>query len=464
MESTVPDFVLFLGRFHPLVVHLPIGFLFFSFILEMTGRFTKNKNISSAIPIALLSASISALLACILGYMLSLSGDYEESMLNTHFWLGIGTTIITFIAWHISSGRFKSHRLNKLKPHTSTLALSLILVSVTGHYGGNLTHGSDYLLKYAPFSKNERVELKPVSNVKEAAIYDYLVAPIFENKCSSCHNPSKKKGGLSLIDTTSIKKGGKNGEVIVAGQLSKSELMHRILMDSKDEDFMPPEGKTPLTDEEITILSYWIENGNSDFQTKIGEIETPTEVISIASKMLGIKDITGRSEVALPQVSKPNKEVIDEIAAEGFKVRELVFESNLYEIVLQSTSIPNGTTAELGPKLKKLQLIKENILWLSLNGNSIEDEYLDGFAQFTNLQKLDLGNNPITDIGVSKLTTLSNLRGLNLYKTKITAKSLDYFSQMENLRRAYVWGTAISKNNVEKLKSNEKTANLVIGL
>ena len=37
------DFELFLGRFHPLVVHLPIGFIILAAILEGLNRLYKDK-------------------------------------------------------------------------------------------------------------------------------------------------------------------------------------------------------------------------------------------------------------------------------------------------------------------------------------------------------------------------------------------------------------------------------------
>lgn len=44
-----------------------------------------------------LSGGISAFLACILGFMLSQSGYYKTGLLDTHFWMGMGSTIIAFL-------------------------------------------------------------------------------------------------------------------------------------------------------------------------------------------------------------------------------------------------------------------------------------------------------------------------------------------------------------------------------
>ena len=464
MDNSVSDLVLFIGRFHPIIVHFPIGFLFFAFILEAVSRLKKYSHISDAIPLALLAGAISAFVACIMGYMLSQSGDYEKSTLDTHFWFGIATTALAFLAWLIRTEIIRIQSLAGLKPNISVLLLVILVLGITGHYGGNLTHGSDYLLKYAPFGNDEKIPLVAVTNVKEAGVYDYLVSPIFETKCISCHNKSKKKGGLSLQDSVAIKKGGENGAAIAAGDVNKSELMRRVMLDPHHEDFMPPEGKTPLTDEEMAILNYWIDKGNADFNINLGELETSEYIVSLASKLLGLKDTSGRVNGDLPIVSKVNKEVLESIVEEGFRVRELVFESNLYEIVLPPQTITKDNAIEIGRKLKKLLPIKENIMWLSLKDNYLGDQYLKDIGTMVNLYKLDIDNNPISDIGVAELANIPNLEGLNLFRTKVTKKSLSSFSRMISLKRVYVSETLISKNDVALYMEREERPNLVIGI
>ena len=464
MDNSVSDLVLFIGRFHPIIVHFPIGFLFFAFILEAVSRLKKYSHISDAIPLALLAGAISAFVACIMGYMLSQSGDYEKSTLDTHFWFGIATTALAFLAWLIRTEIIRIQSLAGLKPNISVLLLVILVLGITGHYGGNLTHGSDYLLKYAPFGNDEKIPLVAVTNVKEAGVYDYLVNPIFETKCISCHNKSKKKGGLSLQDSVAIKKGGENGAAIAAGDVNKSELMRRVMLDPHHEDFMPPEGKTPLTDEEMAILNYWIDKGNADFNINLGELETSEYIVSLASKLLGLKDTSGRVNGDLPIVSKVNKEVLESIVEEGFRVRELVFESNLYEIVLPPQTITKDNAIEIGRKLKKLLPIKENIMWLSLKDNYLGDQYLKDIGTMVNLYKLDIDNNPISDIGVAELANIPNLEGLNLFRTKVTKKSLSSFSRMISLKRVYVSETLISKNDVALYMEREERPNLVIGI
>ncbi|WP_282117210.1 DUF2231 domain-containing protein [Cellulophaga baltica] len=452
MENSVPDIVLFLGRFHPLVVHLPIGFLFFAFVLEVFSRWKKNPVLTSGIPLALFLGALSGTVACILGYMLSLSGDYEESALDTHFWFGIATTAIAFVAWLIRIEKINIASLNKLQPNIAALTLLVILLSVTGHYGGNLTHGSDYLVKYLPFGGVDKKELVAVTRVEDAEVFGHLVEPILQNKCASCHNSSKKKGGLSIADSVSILVGGKNGEILIPGDANNSEILKRVLLDPHDDNFMPPEGKTPLTEEEIAILTYWIENAKAGFSTKVAAVETNETITGIASTMLGLSGTSTSqgAEIEIPKVALVPDDAIIALQAEGFRLRELAFESGLYEVVLAPNSNVNGTPKSMSEKLEKLLSIKENILWLSLENNQIADEHIALIAQFPNIQKLKLNDNPLSDAAVTPLIKLENLTSVNLLGTKITSKSIPAFSEMKRLKYAYVWKTNIKKEDVEK--------------
>ncbi|AIY13458.1 DUF2231 domain-containing protein [Cellulophaga baltica] len=452
MENSVPDIVLFLGRFHPLVVHLPIGFLLFAFVLEVFSRWKKNPVLTSGIPLALFLGALSGTVACILGYMLSLSGDYEEGALDTHFWFGIATTAIAFLAWLIRIEKINIASLNKLQPNIAALTLLVILLSVTGHYGGNLTHGSDYLVKYLPFGGVDKKELVAVTKVQDAEVFGHLVEPILQNKCGSCHNSSKKKGGLSIADSVSILVGGKNGEILIPGDANNSEILKRVLLDPHDDNFMPPEGKTPLTEEEIAILTYWIENAKAGFSTKVAAVETNETITGIASTMLGLSGTSTSqgAEIEIPKVALVPDNAIIALQAEGFRLRELAFESGLYEVVLAPNSNVNGTPKSMSEKLEKLLSIKENILWLSLENNQIADEHIALIAQFPNIQKLKLNDNPLSDAAVTPLIKLENLTSVNLLGTKITSKSIPAFSEMKRLKYAYVWKTNIKKEDVEK--------------
>ena len=69
----------FIGRLHPLIVHLPIGILLFAFALIVFQRFRKVE-IDPIIGIALLWGSLTAAAACVAGWLLAQSGEYDADL------------------------------------------------------------------------------------------------------------------------------------------------------------------------------------------------------------------------------------------------------------------------------------------------------------------------------------------------------------------------------------------------
>ena len=104
-----------------------------------------------------------------------------------------------------------------------------------------------------------------------AADFKADVLPLLEKKCMSCHREAYKtssgrtnnpKGKLILSTREGIKKGGSEGDAIVAKDSAKSLAYTRVTLDKDHDDFMPPEGKAdPLTADELKALKEWIDGG-----------------------------------------------------------------------------------------------------------------------------------------------------------------------------------------------------------
>ncbi len=457
----VSDIVLFFGRFHPLVVHLPIGFLFFAFILEIMAKFQKKEVLRAAIPLALFFGAISAIIACILGYMLSLSGDYDTDALDTHFWFGIVTTVIVSIAWILKTDKLKNKIPSMAKMNMATITFIVVLLSITGHYGGNLTHGSDYLTTYLPFGKKEKIVIPKINSVEEAQLFAHVVNPILQKKCASCHNTGKKKGGLSLEGEPAILKGGKHGEVIVVGNSKQSELIRRVHLDPEEEEFMPPEGKTPLTKEQIQIIEYWIDQGQASFDKNIGTIETPDEMKTLLAQELGIMEKPGAGVILATAPAIPDS-VYKELANYGIRIRELVAETNQLEISILPAGKEKLSTEKVSNVLRQLSKIKDNIVQLSIPENGVNDEHLKIIGTFQRLKKLGLEKNTITDKGLTHLVNLKELESLNLYNNEaITNKGTSLLSTMKNLKRIYVWGTTVEKKENDNKEDKENSQKFI---
>ena len=91
---------MFIGRFHPLVVHLPIGFILLAAILEILNQRYRDEfhNLDTAISITLFCGGAGAVLSAIIGYLLSQDGGYDEQTLFWHQWLGIGLVLMLLLS------------------------------------------------------------------------------------------------------------------------------------------------------------------------------------------------------------------------------------------------------------------------------------------------------------------------------------------------------------------------------
>jgi hypothetical protein len=94
---------------------------------------------------------------------------------------------------------------------------------------------------------------------KAAAFFETSVRPLLVAQCYTCHSSEsdKAKGGLQLDTREGLLKGGKHGAAIVPGKAGESLLVRAISGDTKKQ--MPP--KKPLTEEQIGILTRWVEMG-----------------------------------------------------------------------------------------------------------------------------------------------------------------------------------------------------------
>jgi hypothetical protein len=88
--------------------------------------------------------------------------------------------------------------------------------------------------------------------------YDDHVAPIFKQRCGSCHNPTANKADLDVTNYLKLMQGGASGASIEPGDAESSYLYS--LVTHKAEPFMPQQADK-LPDAEIDLLKRWINGG-----------------------------------------------------------------------------------------------------------------------------------------------------------------------------------------------------------
>lgn len=252
----------FLAPFHSVALHLPIGFVAAVFALELRLALRGGGESRQAIHFTLGLSLASCVVTIALGLLRGQAGEYDSQTLELHKWFGVAVGALTLAAFllHRPAARGGAGR-GRLGLYRLTLAAGLATLVAAGHFGGNLTHGSDYLLRNAPKFLRQMVE-GPTAPTQPGPAISVSAMEILEAKCLGCHNQEKSKGGCRL-DTREMAltpaRGGK--PPILPGNPLESRLVQVILLPPDDELAMPPEGKPRLTDQEAMALILWIRDG-----------------------------------------------------------------------------------------------------------------------------------------------------------------------------------------------------------
>jgi uncharacterized membrane protein len=475
----------FIGHLHPVIVHLPIGILLLG-VLMMVYEYYSKVDLQLPISFAFLVGSISAVMACIAGWILSNSGEYDTLLVQKHQWTGISTAAIGLLAY-------------LLKQYRKLLAILLtLLIIITGHFGGTLTHGENYL-----FNSNENSNTittdtletesknitQTISNGRDSLtiethnVYKEQIAPLLKLRCYNCHSAIKQKNGLRLDAAAYIKKGGKNGRILVAGNPFKSPLYANLLLPLDDEKHMPPKGKHQLSQNEILIIERWIKSGAS-FEDIIDTISNNELVKNVVSRnTIADKNIIDNPEKVNSEITEtekkeienknsikssvkitnlPNPAAISLAIIEGFKQENIILTN-----IAEGSNFVMANFVNVVPfnksSLQTLRNINEQLVILKLTNLPINDNDIKIVADLKNIKKLNVENTLITDNGLAYLKQLTKLEQLNLYGTNISDEGIIQLTDLKNLSVLYLWKTKVTLNGIEQFKKINPKVTIEMG-
>jgi len=279
------DFALFLGRFHPIVLHFPVGLLIALFLMEIAAMFRSSRSLEPAHWFLLIMGTVTAIIASLFGWFLASEGGYDERTVFLHRWTGVGVAVLAVVALVLKFRATKTMtELTQWGYRISLLAV-VFLLSAAGHYGANLTHGSQYLFEYMPawipFSEQlKAMEGGGPSDELVAGVYADVIQPVFEKQCYECHGDTKEKGDYKMLTRDQLIAAGESGiPAIIPGNAAESNLVKLIALPDEHEEVMPPTGKGTLTSEDILAVMHWIDRG-ADFGdgSNLIELEKPKSV------------------------------------------------------------------------------------------------------------------------------------------------------------------------------------------
>jgi hypothetical protein len=390
----------------------------------------------------LLIGALFAAVTVIMGLFLSREEGYAGEILLYHKWTGAGIFFLSsIIYWVRNAGWYKT---------VSARAVALVTVValiLTGHYGAALTHGSDFI--WEPVLNQKQMAAVPV---EQAVVYNDVIRPILEQKCTSCHNPDKLKGELVLTDPASILKGGKSGKLLVPGNPGMSLLLQRVHLPIAEKKHMPPSGKAQLTLQEISLLTLWVKQ-KADFKKKVIDFPATDSLRLLATSYL----------------QPANEEVeYDFPAADEDKVKAL---NTDYRTILPlarespalAVNIYNAASYNV-KQLDDLADIKKQVISLNLNKMPVKDADIKSITQFENLRKLDLNFTDVTAAGLKQLGSLKHLENLTLSGTKLDLNDFKgLIPGLKSVKTLAVWDTKLSAADVEQLQRANKGVDIIGG-
>ncbi len=438
-----------------MVVHLPIGFLLLALIMELVSIFLKDKtkNLDSAIGIALLAGGIGGVGSVAIGLLLATGGGYEAATLDWHKWMGILVTILAFVAWGLKKSFLSISPLIE-----RALLFGIVLgISITGHLGGNLTHGSDYLLAYAPDLvkkvagvSSETRKIKVPDHLDSIVVFDHLVKPILESKCVSCHNPTKTQGGL-LMTAAGLQAGGDSGPSLHGGEPFKSELFIRTTLPQSSKKFMPPKGET-LSYAEIKLLEWWIGEGAS-MTAPVTKMKASSEVKTLLLRDFQL-DLNVKPHYERVQLEPVSRNLIEQAESKGWIIQPLASGHAMLDVKFDNTELTEEAIGTLVP-------IAQNVAFLDLSDVVFDEGSFQNLVNFENLVRLKLAGSSVQDAELPAIENLLFLEVLNVYNTHLTENSLESIAKIKSLKKLYLWRTEIKSESLEPLKSQLSSTEII---
>ncbi|WP_242094253.1 DUF2231 domain-containing protein [Aestuariivivens sediminicola] len=447
------DWNLFFGRFHPLIVHLPIGIFILGYGFEILFQLGY-RNIVNSRKVILLIYSIgllSGFMAAVTGWLLSFSNDYGIEPLNDHRNLGIVTLLVMLavIIYQLKAPEAKA----RLKFGFSTIAI--LLTALTGHFGGTLTHGASYLVEYGPeFLKSEDdlgVSVINEMHPDSVHIYTHIIQPILDNKCTTCHNAKHNRGGLILEGYNNLFQESDHHRPISAGNLHTSELYTRVTLPVNHEKVMPPSG-AGLGYTEIQILKYWIENGADSLA--VFHTETMTqELIALMNRDYDL-DYSPKPYYDRINVEKPDESLLESLRNSGFRVNYLGKTNYLLDVGFKNDALSIEN-------IELLNKISDHVTILQLMNCNLTDDFLEVMVPMKHLTRIDLSKNKQLGHVTAFLAKHQHLESVNLNETSITHNSLQNLLRGFDDLRVYVRKTKVTQEEQDALRQAFSRAEIV---
>src|SRR3954470_20484164 len=254
--------------------------------------------------------------------------------------------------------------------------------------------------------------VEPVPRALPGSFYAMRVAPLLRERCIGCHGETRQKAGLRLDSYAEMMLGSRHGAVVRPGDARHSELFTRVSLPPSDDRAMPPSGKTPLTDDEVTVIRLWIASGAS--------ASLPAGAIKGAPKLVKPVVIPELDPARAARQRAPLAAVVQQLQRRLPGVVD--YESRGSADLEVDASL---TGARFGDaELAMLAPLASHIVRANFSDTAVTDVSAPALAAMTGLERLRLADTRITAATIRALAPLKKLRSLTVTGTKVTDEDL----------------------------------------
>jgi uncharacterized membrane protein/mono/diheme cytochrome c family protein len=515
----------FFGRTHAILVHFPIAMLIVAAMLEVIAALRDRFGRTAEHPLVLSHAGLvcvgfgtaGAIAASAAGWLnadIEGVGSSVESNLFWHRWLGITVCVFAVVIAIAGLVGRSGVRRRAVVVYRGVLLLTAALVGFTGHLGGNMVYGSDYLQNAfkvkspsAPTPGGDGVE--PRGEVVEGQIekgadatapagegtatekpavpgpatgvvtttanqINIRAQEIFDARCIDCHGSRRAKGDLRL-DTLDFAKASAS---VIAGKPDESDLIQRLLLPEDHDDYMPADDP-PLPQEEVNALRAWVTSLAGGGAVEVSPAATEDAPASGGgSKDAPKQGAEGSGPAPSSSESKPQDghagpAAVRPPAKQDVKPAPVVLTAEQRAARDQAIVAIRKAGAYAGPIATDSELVHANFAImgkactdqslallaglepvlheLNLSGTSVTDVGLKQVTHYGRLERLNLSRTPVTDAGVATVASIKSLTWLNLHNTAVGDAAVDAMAGMQGLRGAVLWRTGMTEGGISRL-------------
>ncbi len=487
----MPDFLLPLGPFHIVFLHLPIGALvalwFVLFVLPEQGR----KDQVSVVGLLHLFLLFSTAAAIGLGLVYEVSGQYGDEVDQHELWgylFGAAVVLNYLFYWvHRKLGKLGSKLLYGL-----SLIVATIAMTVAGHLGGEMVHGKGFLTKSisAKPPEPEAVEAVATAGAVPVAVDEAVADPprrVVLPKPIQTAVPAAND--LAMNEEVGMEMGMDSGmgmEMAAVNTPPMSptvetpdaaielfEAAHLVMknncfnchgatkqkgglrLDLQGTAFEggkndgpsilahDPDGSAVIQRMRLTRDDDDVMPPESKQPVSAAGLEALTAWIQAGAYWPDARALAAPRKSFVAVVDVATSELIAALNTTGAKA-----EYNSWDDLRVRVDLSFTDEDKLASALSQLNAFGDKLIWLDASRLDLPKSFFQEISRFKNLERLHFDGTNVSDADLTSLQKLSRLSYLNLFDTQVSDQAVEALKTLPNLQKVFLGQTKVTRAGV----------------